>query len=81
MQLYRLTRGSMDEAPRPEPRHIALGYGLLHVDSIVVVDYRTARMKAAEVQRAVHSYANITGKQFKTCKNVDKDRLIIKRTA
>jgi len=81
MQFYRLTRGSMDEAPRPEPRHISLGYGLIHVDSVVVVDYRAARIKADEVQRAVHSYANLTGKRFKTCKTVDKDRLIIKRIA
>ena len=65
--LYKLTRGTMqpDTAKKP-PLHLRYGFGLLDVGGVVVADCALEGITKIRLQRAIHNYAQATGKQFKT---------------
>lgn len=69
--LYKLTRGSMQsDEYRKQPMHLRYGFGLLDVGGVLVADCKPEGIERIALQRAVHTYAQSTGKQFKTYKTL-----------
>lgn len=81
MAFFRLSHGDMEGIKTREPMHSLFGYGSMAVGSVVVADHNAAGVLAIDLQRAVHSYGQATGKKFTTRKTIDKDAVVIKRIA
>lgn len=79
--LYKLTRGTMQpDATKKPPIHQRYGFGLLDVGGVVVADCALEGITKISLQRAIHNYAQETGKRFKTRASVTSETCItIKR--